>query len=143
MDLIEIASIYNTEQKCLAYLEQARWPEGVRCVGSKDGVACGSARISKIVTEESQRKNGRKIPARRLYQCLECGLQFTAKSGTLFNDSHLPLMKWFLAVALITNAKKGISAAKLHRDLKIKYQTAWHLYHRVREALTGGSSLFS
>ena len=80
---------------------------------------------------------------RRLYQCLECGLQFTAKSGTLFNDSHLPLTKWFLAVALITNAKKGMSAKQLGRDLKIKYQTAWHLSHRIREALQGGSSLFT
>ena len=53
MDLIEIASYYNTEEKCLAYLEQARWPEGVRCVGSTDGVACGSAKISKIVTKAS------------------------------------------------------------------------------------------
>src|SRR5690349_14817226 len=99
MDLIEIASHYNTEEKCLAYLEQARWPEGVRCVGSHDGVACGSDRISKIVTKESKRKSGkakgRIIPARHLYQCLECGLQFTAKSGTLFNDSRLPLTKWF------------------------------------------------
>jgi transposase-like protein len=143
MDLIEIASHYNTEAKCLAYLESARWPEGVRCVRSKDDVACGSAKISKIVTKESKRKNGRIIPARHLYQCLECGLQFTAKSGTLFNDSHLPLTKWFLAVALITNAKKGLSARQLGRDLKIKYQTAWHLYHRIREALMGGSSLFT
>jgi transposase-like protein len=143
VDLIEIAVQYNTEEKCLAYLEQARWPQGVHCVGSKDGVACGSANISKIVTKGGTRKNGRAIPVRRLYQCLDCGLQFTAKSGTLFNDSHLPLNKWFLAVALITNAKKGMSAKQLHRDLKIKYQTAWHLYHRVREALTGGSSLFT
>ena len=137
MDLIEIASHYNSEEKCLAYLEQARWPEGVRCVGSHDGVACGSDKISKIVTKGGTRKNGRAIPVRRLYQCLECGLQFTAKSGTLFNDSHLPLTKWFLAVALITNAKKGMSAKQLGRDLKIKYQTAWHLSHRIREALTG------
>jgi transposase-like protein len=143
VDLIEIACQYNTEEKCLAYLEQARWPEGVRCVGSHDGVPCESAKISKIVTKGGTRKNGRVIPARHLYQCLECGLQFTAKSGTLFNDSHLPLTKWFLAVALISNAKKGMSAKQLHRDLKIKYQTAWHLYHRIREALTGGSSLFT
>lgn len=143
MDLIEIASHYNTEEKCLAYLEQARWPEGVRCAGSHDGVACESDKISKIVTKGGTRKNGRAIPVRRLYQCLECGLQFTAKSGTLFNDSHLPLTKWFLAVALITNAKKGLSAKQLGRDLKIKYQTAWHLSHRIREALTGGSSLFT
>jgi transposase-like protein len=68
---------------------------------------------------------------------LECGLQFSAKSGTLFNDSHLPLTKWFLGGALVTNAKKGMRANQLHRDLKIKYQTAWHLYHRIHEALTG------
>jgi hypothetical protein len=75
-----------------------------------------------------------------LPKCLG-GLQFTAKSGTLFNDSHLPRTKWFLAVALVTNAKKGMSAKQLHRDLTITYQTAWPLYHRIHEALTGGSSL--
>lgn len=139
MDLIRIATDFNSEDKCLDFLEKARWPEGVKCV------ECGGDKVSKIVTAESVRKNGRKIPARRLFQCLnkECKVQFTAKSGTLFNDSHLPLMKWFLAIALVKNAKKGLSARQLSRDLNVSNETGWYLYHRLREALPGGADVFA
>lgn len=142
MDLIHIASEFATEEACLAYLEKARWPEGVRCIASRDGQPCGSDRISRIVTKEGVRKNGRRIPARRLYQCLECGFQFTAKAGTLFNDSHLPLQKWFFAVALMINAKKGLSAKQMQRDLKVSYETAWYLCHRVRDAMESEHGVF-
>jgi transposase-like protein len=73
-----------------------------------------------------------------LYQCLECKAQFSATSGTLFNDSHLPLVKWFLAVALMCNAKKGISAKQMQRDLHVSYKTAWYLCHRIRKAMEEG-----
>jgi transposase-like protein len=139
MDLIQIATEFNTEEKCLAYLEKKRWPEGVRCLNSE----CGSDKVTKFSTKESKRKNGRTIPARHLYQCQECSLQFTAKSGTLFNDSHLSLTKWFLAVTLMTNAKKGLSAKQMQRDLKVSYQTAWYLCHRIRESMQGGASVFA
>jgi transposase-like protein len=149
MDLIQIATEFATEEQCLAYLEKARWPEGVRCL------MCGNDKVSRITTKEGVRskkyiskKTGiasdRRIPARRLYECMEpsCGHQFTAKTGTLFNDSHLPLQKWFLAVTLMTNAKKGLSALQMKRDLKIGYQTAWYLCHRIREAMESERGLF-
>jgi transposase-like protein len=88
------------------------------------------------VASKGKRKNGRTVPARHLYQCKKCGYQFTAKAETLFNDSHLPLVKWFLAVVLITNAKKGMSSMQLQRDLKISYQTAWYVSHRLHEAMS-------
>jgi transposase-like protein len=149
MDLIRIATEYSTEEACLNYLEKARWPEGVRCIGKTDkGAVCGSDKITKFSTKEGRRKpkpgekEGRAIPARHLYQCQECGYQFTAKTETLFNDSHLPLVKWFIAVTLMTNAKKGMSALQLQRDLKVSYQTAWYVNHRIREAMKSESGLF-
>ncbi len=149
MDLIRIATEYNSEQACLNYLEKARWPEGVRCIGKTDkGVVCGSDKITKFSTKEGKRKpkpgekEGRTIPVRHLYQCQECGYQFTAKTETLFNDSHLPLVKWFIAVTLMTNAKKGMSALQLQRDLKVSYQTAWYVNHRIREAMKSEEGLF-
>ena len=143
MDLIRIATEYSTEEACLTYLEKARWPEGVRCIGKNtEGVVCGSDKITKFSTKEGKRKNGRTIPARHLYQCQTCGYQFTAKTETLFNDSHLPLVKWFIAVTLLTNAKKGMSAKQLERDLKVSYQTAWYVFHRIREAMKGESGMF-
>lgn len=141
MDLIRIATEYGTEEACLDYLEHARWPEGVRCIGEDaEGKVCASDKITKFSTKEGVRKNGRRIPARHLYQCQVCGHQFTAKTGTLFNDSHLPLVKWFIAVTLLTNARKGLSALQLQRDLKVSYQTAWYVFHRIREAMSAEDS---
>src|SRR5208282_4186111 len=71
-----------------------------------------------------------------LYQCNECRFQFTATTGTVYHDTHLPLCKWSLAIALITESKKGISANQLSRALGVQYRTAWYLAHRIRKAMT-------
>jgi hypothetical protein len=75
------------------------------------------------------------VPARILYVCLACKKQFSVTEGTIFNDTHLPLDKWFMAVALMVNAKKGLSALQLKRDLKTAYKTSWYLLHRIRKAM--------
>jgi len=126
MNLIQVMQELGSEEQCWEFLENTRWPKGVRCV------TCGSKEISTI-SRETDGKNKRG----RIYQCLEptCKQQFSATAGTIFHDSHLPLTKWFLAVALITNAKKGISAKQLQRDLKVSYQTAWHMSHRIRKSM--------
>jgi len=126
MNLIDVTAEFNTDDKCLDYLEKMRWPSGVACI------ACGSVKVSRI-TRESKTKNKRT----RLYQCLEkaCGHQFSPTAGTIFHDSHLPLKKWFMAIAMICEAKKGISACQIQRHLKVNYRTAWHLCHRIREAM--------
>src|SRR5215472_10482113 len=129
MKLIDVTAKFKTEDDCLDYLESLRWPNGeIACVH------CGEiGRVSKI-TRESKGKNKRA----RLYQCLACGKQFSTTSGTIFADSHLPLTKWFLAIALICEAKKGMSAKQLERHLGVNYRTAWHLAHRIREAMQEG-----
>jgi transposase-like protein len=134
MRMIDINARFSTEEKCLDYVETMRWPSGVCCVH------CGVMNISKI-TREAKGKNKRA----RLYQCLEkeCGKQFSATSGTIFNDTHLPLTKWFLAIAMICEAKKGMSALQLQRHLGVNYRTAWHLCHRIREAMQDGGDLLT
>jgi transposase-like protein len=126
MKLIDVTRQFNTEDACLDYIEKMRWPNGeLGCVH------CGEiGRISKI-TREAKGKNQRT----RIYQCLACKKQFSATSGTIFNDSHLPLVKWFMAIAMICEAKKGMSAKQLERHLGVNYRTAWHLCHRIREAM--------
>ena len=73
------------------------------------------------------------------FECSICTYQFTVMSGTIFHDSHLPLPIWFLAVLLICEAKKGMSASQLKRTLwgqnKGSYKTAWYLCHRIRAAM--------
>jgi len=129
MNLIDLHKQFATDEQCLAYLEQMRWPKGVRCV------TCGNNQISRVERDVTTKGKNQRTA---FYQCLEptCKQQFTATSGTIFHDSHLPLHKWFLALGLIVDAKKGISAKQLQRHLGIgSYRTAWYLAHRIRKAM--------
>jgi transposase-like protein len=131
MKLIDVTKQFQTDDQCLNYIEKMRWPHGVGCVH------CGSMSVSAITRTAGKNKRV------RIYQCLEkeCGKQFSATSGTIFNDTHLPLTKWFLAIAFICEAKKGMSALQVQRHLGINYRTAWHLCHRIREAMKEGGLL--
>lgn len=134
---------FATEQDCIAYLEKIRWPHGVRCPKCRilakvaQFTTTESKRSKKYVSKRTGEATDWKIPTRTLYECLNstCRYQFTAKTGTVLSDSHLPLQKWFLAIALMTTAEKGISALRLKRELGVGYQTAWYLCHRIREAM--------
>lgn len=131
MKLIDVTKRLATEDQCLDYIQAMRWPHGVGCVH------CGSVSVSTITRTAGKNKRT------RIYQCLEkeCGKQFSATSGTIFNDTHLPLTKWFMALALICEAKKGISAKQIERHLGVNYRTAWHLCHRIRAAMQDGGLL--
>src|ERR1700733_13946182 len=127
--IIDVAAKFGTTEACIYFLEKVRWPEGVRCL------VCGCDKISKFVTAESttERKNRKgvvkevHVPARHLYTCMEptCGFQFSPTAGTIFHDTHLPLTKWFMACALMCNAKKGLSAKQMGRALGVRYGAAW------------------
>jgi transposase-like protein len=132
MNIREAHEKFATDEQCLTYIQQMRWPDGiVRCT------ACSSKEV-KRVERTADSKNRRKW----FYLCLEktCHTQFSPTSGTLFADTHLPLIVWFQAITLMLNAKKGISAKQLQRDLGIGgYKTAWYLNHRIREAMAEGA----
>jgi transposase-like protein len=123
MNLLQVAKTFATEDMALAYLVITRWPNGVHCL------ACDSAKVYAITTKG---KTAKKI---HLYECGDCGLHFSATTGTLFHDSHLPLTKWFAAMALMAEAKKGISANQVARHIGCSYKTAWYLCHRIRKAM--------
>jgi transposase-like protein len=116
LDLPTLIEQYGSEDKCRDLLETLRWPEGVECP------RCGGRIISRI------RK-------RNQFDCDSCRYQFSVKSGTVFHDSHLPLWKWFLAIYLVCESKKGISAKQLERTIGVSYKTAWYLGHRIRSAM--------
>jgi len=116
MTLPEINKLYSTDDRCRELLERLRWPEGVECPRCKD------RRVSRM-----------KDYAR--FECVGCEYQFTVTSGTIFHDSHLPLPVWFMAVLLLCEAKKGMSAMQVKRTLGIAYKTAWYLCHRIRAAM--------
>jgi transposase-like protein len=116
INLVNLIERYHSEGSCRARLEELRWPDGIEC-------------------PRCQSKNVAHIEDRHQYQCRSCRYQFSVTAGTIFHDSHLPLWKWFLAVYLIIESKKGISANQLKRTLDVNYKTAWYLCHRIRAAL--------
>lgn len=116
MNLIDLFDKFGSDEKCRIYLEKLRWPDGIRCL------RCQSEKISRIYK-------------RNQFHCDSCQYQFSATAGTIFHDSHLSLMKWFAAIYLLSESKKGMSALQLKRTLKVAYKTAWYLCHRIREAV--------
>jgi transposase-like protein len=117
MNLADILEKYNCEDKCRAYLEELRWPDGPVC-------------------PKCEKKNVMRVGGREaVLRCKDCNAQFTVTVGSIFHDSHLPLAKWFLATVLICEAKKGISALQLKRLLGTGYKTARYLTHRIRQAM--------
>ncbi len=104
---------------------------------------CHSPRVFRFVTSEKTRRvkraDGRletvPVPARHLYECVNQGHQFTVTTGTVLHDTHLPLTKWFFAIALMVNSKGKVTLSQIQRDLGVSYQTARYLHRRIREAL--------
>jgi len=140
MNLLDVTAKLQTEDQCLDAIERRRWPKGIRCP------QCGGERISRItrtVDLTKTRKEKKQNKRTRLYACLEstCKYRFTPTVGTIFADSHLPLVKWFAAIALIVHAKKGMSAMQIKRHLGVSYKAAWYMGHRIRKAMADGSGI--
>jgi transposase-like protein len=118
--LIDVMNLFDTDEKCRELLVRLRWPGGVECLRCKMPAV-------ELETEK------------QIFYCKDCDYQFTVTAGTIFNDSHLPLQKWFLATLLLSEAKKGMSALQLKRTIwglhNGSYKTAWYLCHRIRAAM--------
>ncbi|MCB2052542.1 MAG: IS1595 family transposase, partial [Novosphingobium sp.] len=115
--------IFTDATAAREYLEKTRWADGVVCPH------CGG-------TEKCTKLEGKKHRP-GLYQCGDCRQQFTVTVGTVFERSKVPLNKWLLATHLMASSKKGISAHQLHRSIGVTYKTAWFMFHRIREAMSG------
>jgi transposase-like protein len=116
MNLVDINTLFPTDDKCRELLVRLRWPSGPECPRCK----------MPVVELETDKQ---------LFYCKDCDYQFTVTAGTVFNDSHLPLKTWFLATLLLCEAKKGISACQIQRTIGVSYKTAWYLCHRIRHAM--------
>jgi transposase-like protein len=116
VNLCSLIEQFGDESKCREHLEALRWRDGIKCP------RCDHSEVSKIANREQ-------------YYCLRCHYNFSVTAGTIFNDSHLPLMKWFLCTYLLCESRKGMSANQLKRILGVSYKTAWYLCHRIRAAM--------
>ena len=113
--------IFTDPDAAREHFESIRWPDGAYCP------YCGQTDTVKPL--------GGKSMGPGWYHCKDCRRKFTAKVGTIYERSHIPMTKWLLATHLMCASKKGISAHQLHRMLGLPYKTAWFMAHRIREGM--------
>ena len=118
MSIPEFLASFGTEAQCAEAVRHARWPQGFRCP------RCDSA-------EHYVVGHG----ARKLFQCNGCRHQTSLTAGSLMEHTKLPLSTWFLAIYLISQAKTGLSALALKRQLGVSYPTAWLLHQKINRAM--------
>ena len=118
VSLPEFFDRYGTEEQCAAALATMRWPDGFRCP------RCSSA--AHYVVGHGQRN---------LFQCRGCRHQTSLTADTMMDSTKLPLRTWFLAVFLISQAKTGLSALALKRQLGTSYRTAWLIHHKLMKTM--------
>lgn len=127
--LIAMTMYFNNEAVCRNAIVETRWG-----IGEEQDIVCPYCGQHHCAT----RKDGK-------FRCNHCKRNFTCKVGTIFEDSNLSLVKWFITMYLISSHKKGISSCQLARDIKVTQKTAWFMLHKVRslyaqndsEALSG------
>lgn len=121
--IIEFQGHFNTEEKCREFLELQRW-NGTPCCPH-----CGSVNVKRFETDK------------RIFKCKEkeCRQKFSVTVGTIYENSKLPLTKWFLATYILAVHSKGISSLQLSKWLGITQKSAWHLNHRIRQTLTNNT----
>ncbi len=113
--LLQMMEAFPDEQTCVDHLRAIRWKNGAYCPH------CGSTKVYHFSDKLS-------------HKCGDCRQRFSIKVGTIFEDTKLPLRKWFIAIWLITSHKKGIASTQLAKDLKITQKSAWFVLHRLRYA---------
>ena len=121
--VLEAAHFHN-EEAAFKYVEALIWPAGPVCPH------CGETGRVGVLAGATTRFG--------LKKCYACRKPFTVRVGTVFEHSHAPLRKWLQAIHLIASSKKGISSNQLSRTLGVTLRTAWHMSHRIREAMAAG-----
>lgn len=115
----QLFAMFPDEATARTYLERRLWPNGTICPACKSG--------ERITTRK----------AAGFYRCNACKLDFTVRTGTIFERSHVPLHKWVYAMYLLVTARKGISSMQLAKEIGVTQKSAWFVLHRLREACGG------
>ena len=116
MNIIQVYKLFPTQDDCLNHIEKVRWQ-------------------GKPVCPYCKSTNATPYKSERRYHCNNCNTSYSVTVGTIFHKTHLDIQKWFLAIALILNAKKGISARQLARDLEVNKSTGWRMGMQIRKAM--------
>ena len=115
-NLIECQKYFSNEETCWNHLEKLRWNGKVICP------FCQSDKHYKFANSHT-------------YKCKDCKKKFNAKIGTIFENTKIPLSKWFVSIYIATSHKKGISSIQLSKDIGVTQKTGWFILHRIREML--------
>src|SRR5690606_23214444 len=124
----ELLQVLPTDESCREYLEKMLWAGEPVCPH------CGSKRDDHYELKTKGEFKG-------LRKCKDCRKRFTVTVGTMFEGSHVPLRKWFIAIYIFTNHKKCISSIQLSKDLGLTQKTAWFVLHRIRNAYSSNSNV--
>src|SRR3984885_8867825 len=119
---LQLFAMFPNQETARVYLESRLWPNGATCP-----TCSGQDRIT-------TRKGG-------YYRCNKCKIDFTVRTGTIFERSHVPLHKWVYAMYLVVTARKGISSMQLAKEIGITQKSAWFVLQRLREALGGDPTM--
>lgn len=115
--ILQFQKEFSTDEKCREHLEQTRWNGTPACP------FCGVTNVHRF-------------PNGRIFKCRDCRKKFSVTVGTIYENSKVPLTKWYLATYILTTHSKGISSLQLATMLDVTQKTAWFLNHRIREMLT-------
>ena len=119
----QLFEMFPTPESARLYLESRLWPDGPFCPECKSRDRVG------------------KQPKVGFYRCNACSLDFTIRTGTIFERSHIPLHKWLYAMYLLVTARKGISSLQLGKEIGVTQKSAWFMLQRLREACGSGDDL--
>lgn len=119
---MEFFSRLPDEKAAREYLESARWPNGIKCIH------CDHGEVWKI-------RDG------KIYTCKKCRKQFTVRTGTVMEDSHIALKKWIYAMYLMTVSRKSISSVQLAKEIGVTQKSAWFMAHRIRESCMSNGTI--
>ncbi|MBA3829865.1 MAG: IS1595 family transposase [Taibaiella sp.] len=122
MNIISVYKQFPTQASCIKHLEHVRWNERPVC-------------------PYCQSTNQSPLPKENRYHCNTCNTTFSVTVGTIFHKTKMDLQKWFLAIALTLNAKKGISARQLARDIEVTKDTAWRILMQIRKSFVDDCEL--
>ena len=120
ISVMQLADMFPDEEAARKWFEARIWPDGRHCPRCKG-------------TRTRETKNAKPMP----YWCTDCRKYFSVRTGTVMEESRLPLRKWVYAIYLHITSLKGVSSTKIARDIDIHQSSAWHLLQRIRKAFDG------
>ena len=126
LSLLKFQSKFATEDACEEHMFSLKWPQGFRC--------------PKCEHDQYYVINSRRL---KLFECKQCGHQDTVTAGTILENTRTQLRKWFLAIYLAAQDKRGVSALLIAKEVEVAYSTAWLMLQKIRHGMTERDSLYA